>query len=144
MARHSVSSGGNKPPPQRPQAQPPSRSASAPPPQFKVPKPPITTNKIGHPGVRRSSICIGKSPHPTHTNNNNNIMNEVKPKIQSAGSAPTPTAMLSRSTNGRFQPRASSSEQAPCADGMVSRGTFLPQPPISAGYPSGCPGGRMT
>ena len=146
------------PPPPR-SAPPPPRSApppprSAPPPQqrFKVPKLATPANN-SHPGVRRDSIINKQSLSHRHSepSTNNNIINEVKPKIQSTAAAPSPTAMLSRSISGRFQPRASSpssqlTESSPCSDGMVSRGTFLPGPGASMmyGYPSGCPGSRMT
>ena len=152
MVRHSVSSCGGTKRFQAPQ-QPPRSAAPPPPPrsapvsqQFKVPRPPTNA----HPGVRRNSI-IGKSPsHSAGSNGNNNIINDVKPKIQSTGGAPTPTAMLSRSVSGRFLPRASSSpspsaeSSSQYSDGMVSRGTFLPPPPPAYCYPSGCPGSRMT
>ncbi len=176
MARHSSvsssSGGGGGKHHNYPTTSQSKRSQSAPPSssrpssfasQFKVPKVPPSSNNnaatsSSHPGVRSSNNNIGKSTgrHPTNiasSNNNNKIINEVKPKIQSTTTAPAPTTMLSRSINGRFQPRASScSSGEQCySDGMVSRGTFLPPPSPSsssiygaANYPSGYPGSRMT
>jgi hypothetical protein len=144
------------------QVPPPARSAPPPKPvsQFKAPSNHHTAANSGgranHPGVRGNNLT-GKS-HPrtapaAASYTNNKIINEVKPNIQS-GPAPSPTAMLSRSISGRFQPRAaappppsSSSSSEGGSDGMISRGTFVPSPAASSTmygcYPSGCPGSRM-
>jgi hypothetical protein len=140
------------------QAPPPARSAPPPKPvsQFKAPSNHTAASSSGranHPGVRANNLT-GKS-HPrtapaAASYTNNKIINEVKPNIQS-GPAPSPTAMLSRSISGRFQPRAaappSSSSSEGGSDGMISKGTFVPAPSASSTmygcYPSGCPGSRM-
>ena len=90
--------------------------------------------------VSQGNIC--KSHQPPK----NPIVNTVKPKIQSAASSglSTPTAMLSKSTNNNSVCKTKTNPP-PSEQGMVSRYTFVPPAPhMFSGYPSGCPGERMT